>query len=297
MSLSQFSSDRTPAKVLVRSWSNALNEVISTSETVCAIDLYKGGHWSMAKSILERYAVDLWVLSAGLGLLHYKDKVAPYNATFATGYEESIPLYSKEYVGKSFHKTWWKELTERSLFKSQHPTSIAELMKNNNQGYFIICGSPDYINAIELDAIHGLEYLREPKKQLLIITSKEISGNLSNYLFKTNKKMAEWLKCNMLMLNISMAKYIIHEFTTKKIDNLNALSQYLSSELQKLPERENKKGIRRNSEEVSHFIVQILQRNPGISATQALRTFRDSGNSFEEKRFRAFFKALSGSKP
>lgn len=297
LSLSQFSSGRTPSNVLMNSWCNALKEAILTSATVCAEDLYKGGHWATAKAILKQYPVDLWILSAGLGLLHHKDKVIPYKATFAVGYEESIPSYSHEYVGKTFHRTWWKEISERSCFKSQHPTSITELMKKNNRDFFIICGSPDYINAIELDVINGLEYLVDSKKQLLIITSKKINNRLEGYLFKTSQKMANWLKCNMLMLNISMAKYIINDFTSSKSNDLNEISLHISDALSELPEREIKKGIRRSPEEVNHFILKMMHQEPGISATHALRTFRDSGNSFEEKRFRAAFKALSGTKP
>lgn len=297
LSLSQFSSGRTPSNVLINSWCNALNNAISTSATVSAENLYKGGHWATAKTILKEYPVDLWVLSAGLGLIHHKDKVIPYKATFAVGYEESIPSYSHEFIGKSFHRTWWKEISERSCFKSHHPTSITELMKKNSKDFYVICGSPDYINAIELDVINGLEYLVNAKKQLLIITSKKINDRLGEYLFETNKKMAQWLKCNLLMLNISMAKYIIHELVHNKSDDLNNISQHVSDQLIDLPEVEIKKGIRRSLEDVNQFILKIIHQEPSISATQALRTFRDAGNSFEEKRFRAAFNAFSNTKP
>ncbi|MFE8147772.1 hypothetical protein RBA69_11205 [Brenneria goodwinii] len=297
LSLSTYSSGRTPSEVLVNSWCSALNEAISTSASIYVEDLYKGGHWATAKAIIKEYPINLWVISAGLGFLHYKDKVVPYKATFSIGYEESIPLYSREYVGKSFHRTWWKGITERSFFKDQHPTSISELMKKNKRDYFIICGSPDYINAIELDIINGVGYLIDSKKQLLIITSKKTNNRLESYLFKSSQYMAQWLKCNMLMLNISLAQYIVKEFTENKLNDLNLLSLQLSEKCKKLPEREVKKGIRRSPEEVNHYILSLIQQQPGISATQALRAFRDSGNSFEEKRFRAAFKAVSDSKP
>ncbi|MFS8109765.1 hypothetical protein UDZ94_23105, partial [Serratia marcescens] len=174
---------------------------------------------------------------------------------------------------------------------------IVELMKKNKKDYYIICGSPDYINAIELDVINGLDYLVDAKKQLLIITSKKINDRLASYLFKTNQNMAQWLGCNMLMLNISVAKYIVKEFTSKQLNNLNKLSQNLVEELKELPEREVKKGIRRSPEEVKSFILKLMQQKPGLSATHALREFRDSGYSFEEKRFRAEFKALMEAKP
>ncbi|MEC5320698.1 hypothetical protein VSX61_17420 [Brenneria populi subsp. brevivirga] len=282
--------------MLVNSWCNALIKANSTSTSVYVEDLYKGGHWTTAKAILKNYPIDLWVLSAGLGLLHYRDKVVPYKATFATGYEESIPSYSNEYVGKSFHRTWWKEITERSSFKFKHPTSIAELMKKNKRDYFIICGSPDYINAIELDIINGVGYLVDSKKQLLIITSKKINNRLGDYLLKSNKNMAQWLKCNMLMLNISLAQYIVKEFTRKESNDLSEISLQLSDKLKELPEREVNRGIRRSPEEVAHYILSLIQQQPSISATHALRVFRDAGNSFEEKHFRTVFKAVSSSK-
>lgn len=297
LSLSKYSSGRMPSDILINSWCNALSEAIKTSASICVEDLYKGGHWATVKTILRDYPIDLWVLSAGIGLLHYKDKVVPYKATFSTGYEESIPTYSYEYVGKSFHRTWWKKINEHSVFKSRHPTSIAELMNENSRDFFILCGSPDYINAIELDVISGVEYLVDPNKQLLIITSKKINSRLGTYLYKSNQHMAQYLKCNMLMLNIKLAQYILKEFTGRKLDDLNLLSQQLAEKFENIPEREVKKGVRRSPVEVNQYILSIIQQHPGISATQALRAFRDAGNSFEEKRFRATFKAISGSKP
>lgn len=297
LSLSQFSSGRTPSSVLVKSWCNALSEAIAKTDTLSVEELYKGGHWATAKATLNKYPIDLWVLSAGFGLLHYKDKIVPYKATFAVGFDESVPLYSQEFVGKTFHRTWWKKITERSLFKSQHPTSITDLMKKKKNDYFIICGSPDYINAIELDIINGLEYLTDAKKQLIIVTSKKINNRLEGYLFKSDQNMAGWLKCNMMTLNISLAQYIVKEFTERECDDLNALSKKLSEKLYGLPKRETKKGIRRSPEEVNRYIVMLMLQQPGLSATHALRAFRDEGNSFEEKRFRAVFKAISESKP
>lgn len=70
---------------------------------------------------------------------------------------------------------------------------------------------------------------------------QKINGRLTTYLFKTNQNMAQWLRCNMLMLNISVAKYIVKEFTSKQLNDLNELSQKLIEELKELPEREVKK--------------------------------------------------------
>jgi len=186
-------------------------------------------------------------------------------------------------------------MTEYSSFKEEHPTSIAELMHARPKEYFIICGSPDYINAIEIDIFDGLRHLKHPLAQLLIITSKEIDPRLSPYLLKSDARIAQWLKCNMLMLNISLAKYVIGKFRDYPFKEFNKLSDDLSLQFKLLPARNVVKGIKRTSVEVEKFISELLRQQPKISPTQALRTFRDSGNSFEEKRFRNLFQTVASS--
>ncbi len=296
LSLSHYLSEESTSADLIDAWCNTLNAALSTSTLIQVENLYKGGHWATAKAIREEYSTDLWALSAGLGLLHCQDNVVPYKATFATGYPESIPLFADKYAGKTFHKVWWQEIADRSFFKSAHPTSLADLMKEKPRDYFVICGSPDYINAIESDLLSGLNHLEAPKKQLIIITSKKTIPSLGEYFLTSNSNIAGWFKCNMLMLNIMLAQHFIKTFTHNAHDDFSAVAQLLSAQFQSLPAKEATRGIKRNGEDVQAYILTLLQQQPLISATQALRTFRDAGNAFEEKRFRALFKAVAASK-
>lgn len=289
LNLADYSAGQISSSILVKSWCSALHQALLTSKTIVVEDLYKGGHWSTAKQMIELYNLDLWVLSAGLGLLHSKQKVVPYNATFSSGYPESIPLFSKEYNGRSFYRSWWKGLTENSPFKDANHPTISALMQNRPCEFFIICGSPDYISAIEVDLMNGIEYLKDPQKQLLIITSKGVSPRLSQYLLKTDNKIAKYLGCNMLMLNIGLARHFVGIFTEKNEKNFRLLANQLGNEFEKLPEVLTIKGIKRTPIEVESFILSLMKKHTSLSATKALREFRDSGNSFEEKRFRQIF--------
>lgn len=293
LNLGDYSAGKVSSEILIQSWCNAIKGTILHSDLISVENLYKGGHWTTARAIQHEYSADLWVLSAGLGLLHSKDRVIPYQATFATGYRESIPLYSKVYSGKAFHRTWWKAMTESSSYQKEHPTSIAALMHAKPKEYFIICGSPDYINAIELDVFDGLHHLESPLAQVMIITSKEISSRLTPYFLKSDARIAQWLKCNMVMLNISLAKYVVGEFKNRSFENFKKLSNELSQQFKLLPAKNVVKGIKRTPVEVEEFIFDLLRQQPKISPTQALRTFRDSGNSFEEKRFRNLFQIVA----
>ncbi len=296
LNLSDYLSEGIPSADLIDAWCDTLNTTLSTSALIQVENLYKGGHWATAKAIREEYFVDLWALSAGLGLLHCEDKVVPYKATFAKGYQESIPLFADVYSGKTFHKVWWQAITGRSFFKSTHPTSLTELMRARPDDYFVICGSPDYINAIESDLVKGINYLESPKKQLVIITSKKTTASLDEYTLTSNHNIAAWFKCNMLMLNIMLAQYFIKTFKLNAHDDFSVVVQRLSAQFHSLPAKKVTKGIKRQAEEVQAYISTLLQQQPAISATQALRTFRDAGNAFEEKRFRTLFQAAATGK-
>lgn len=274
---------------LIQAWCNAVESAISTGHTLPVEKMYKGGHWATAMSVCQTYPVELWVLSAGLGLLKRGDNVVPYQATFAVGHNDSIPLFTESYKGKEFHQRWWSELNKHSPFQDKHPVSLTELMKSRPNEYFIICGSPDYISAVGPDITTGLTYLPSAEKQFLIISSSRVKSPLNHYLLESNKRIAEWLNCNMLMLNIKIAQYVIEQFTREGYDNLGVLADTLNKQFSVLPAASKKQGVRRTPEEVEAWVVEHLKEVPDASASRALRVFRDSGNSFEEKRFRALF--------
>ncbi|HFF8522858.1 TPA: hypothetical protein ACGEYH_001574 [Providencia rettgeri] len=295
LNLNGFSSGKISPELLIQSWCDAIQVSLLDFETIRVENLYKGGHWSTAKTIKKDLLAELWVLSAGFGLLHSDDYVLPYKATFSSGYSESIPYYNQFYIGKGFHKTWWNEISKRSPFQNEHPTSISSLMKLKPKEYFIICGSPDYINAIDVDVFNGLQYLESPRKQLVIITSKPVYSRLSSYQLKSDARISQLLKCNMIMLNICLAKYFLNEFIKGSYEDFGLLLDKLKIKFALLPKNKSREINKVTEEEVNKYINSILKENSKMSATQALRMFRSSGYSYEEKKFRnLFYEILNG---
>ncbi|MDM7164749.1 hypothetical protein QUH30_25785, partial [Klebsiella pneumoniae] len=160
LNLAIFSEKYKTPKGLIHAWGEAVNSALSTKLVVPVEKLYKGGHWSTAMSIYDAQPIELWVLSAGFGLLKHGDGIVPYQATFATGHKDSIPLFSDKYGKKFFYQEWWGKLNEASPLKKSHPVSLSDLMMDKSDEYFIICASPDYINAINMDLMKGISYLK-----------------------------------------------------------------------------------------------------------------------------------------
>ncbi|MDN2648135.1 hypothetical protein OB909_22725 [Klebsiella pneumoniae] len=117
LNLAIFSEKYKTPKGLIHAWGEAVNSALSTKLVVPVEKLYKGGHWSTAMSIYDAQPIELWVLSAGFGLLKHGDAIVPYQATFATGHKDSIPLFSDKYGKKSFYQEWWGKLNEASPLK------------------------------------------------------------------------------------------------------------------------------------------------------------------------------------
>lgn len=180
-------------EVAYAQWTELVNHHQSRdNKGLRTINLYKGQHWSRACTAAQSEDVELWVISAGLGLRHSSDITLPYESTFH---------HMHFHPGKV-----WQCLTAAPPLKGCC-RSIAQLMNENRNDQFVIAGSPIYISAVECDVLQGLQY---GCRNLTVITSKGYKGLLHNYVKYSHSGMMKMLKSNMTCLNISCAVEIIN---------------------------------------------------------------------------------------
>ncbi len=110
-------------------------------------------------------------------------------------------------------------------------------MMDKSDEYFIICASPDYINAINMDLMKGISYLKDVDRQLIIISSSQAKFSLKKNLLVSNKSIAEFFNSNMLMLNIKIAQYVIEQFMSMDDGHLGLLAERLRSTFSVLPKK------------------------------------------------------------
>lgn len=273
-------------------WAQALTASMKNNPTIAAKDLYKGAHWHIAKSIAEEFGAELWVLSAGFGLIHKDTKIVNYQATFASVTDDCIPKSGGSLYVRSNY--WWTALAE-NLGKYREYKDLSVLMRKNPNDYFVISGSSYYIHAIHDDLLKGLHYLKNPHKQLIIITSHSNSlKELAPFTLVSQQKMRQLLGGTMVTLNIALAKLFLSKScsTMSSIIDFSTTKHALECDLKKLPPEIKPERKRRSPEEVKHYIIDLLKKKPDTSASQGLRYFRDSGNSLEEKSFRRIFEEV-----
>ncbi|CZZ84765.1 DUF6884 domain-containing protein [Enterobacter cloacae complex sp.6722787] len=142
-------------------WLERLAQARHCSLPMSAGELYTGQHWSRAAAAAARNGAEMWIISAGLGLLHVTDHVVPYEATFT-----SMPFC---------HRTHWERLTTRPPTE-RRCTSLSTLMQERPDDRFVVVASPVYLRAVESDLLAGRDALRA-SEQLQLSLRKATRGS------------------------------------------------------------------------------------------------------------------------
>ncbi len=121
---------------------------------VSARDLYAGPRWQASIRIAEvarapQRDVDLFVASAGLGLLPVSRPVPSYSATFSRGNADSVvpPGFSAS-EHRAAARRWWRLLTHRR-------GSLERLARDYARVVIVL--SPDYLGAVSDDLVAAVE--------------------------------------------------------------------------------------------------------------------------------------------
>lgn len=188
----RFSCAVTDPAAALAAWRDTVALAPVTGETA---SLYRGLHNARARAIADRYPdVELWIVSAGLGLRHATDPAVAYEATF---HDLAYPATRQ-----------WDGLTSHPPLPGRQP-SLASLMQSCPDDRFVIAASPVYLTAISDDLLAGAKVLKDADRQLVIVTSKGYQGPLATRVHLSHAGMLTELNTNMTALNISYAGQII----------------------------------------------------------------------------------------
>lgn len=271
----------SPAK-----WLSALSQ---RAEKGPALEVYTGDHWSVSKDILENYAAELWVLSAGYGLINARNEIASYDATFSTGNINSVcNNLGLDLLPQEQNRIWWNELT----LLNDNSLSLTELFERFQNDIFIIAAAPTYINVVKQDIKESISSRLLSKDNLLVITSL-IDKDLQDFSVVTREKVRthKAIGGSMVSLHTRVARHLLKSSKKSNYSIANMKEEYQA--LEKQSSDIEKKPIKKLSDdEVLKIIEDLLVELPDVklAASVVLRRFREKGYSCEQKRFSRLFK-------
>ncbi|WP_204054018.1 hypothetical protein [Microbispora rosea] len=252
-----------------------------------ASDMYAGEHWLIARRLAEIAGDDanLWVCSAGYGLIKVDARIAPYAATFAVGHEDSV---APDTGGA---RRWWERLATWDGPQAGQPRSFSALARRDPDAAIVAVLSEPYLRACATDLREAASTLTS-KDSLSIIGPGGRSAEVDEFVIPVTAALTSVLGGSLLSLNARAAAHVLEACRASgEPVRRSLLTKLMADATAAAPQTAPKApGIRMTDDEVRTFIRKHLVYGP-TSATALLRELRSSGRSCEQARFRELFLA------
>lgn len=279
----RLSSIEAPADERAQEWRHRLAHV--PAPRVAANEIYAGDHW---RAVLEAYQLagkystraELWVISAGYGLIASTTRIKSYSATFAASAPDSVWRGPEDGDRRTRLQYWWRNLG--------HEASLEELLPSGG-GALLIAAGAGYLAAIDGD-IERLSTVAPSNGIVSVISAGTrgegsllpLSGALRSVVGGTDSAL------NARTLRLLAATAEEHHF---RHSNMRAMLDRIARSATPTIRRS---GSAATDGTIAKAIQSLRRQQPGISRTQALREVRSSGTACEQSRFAAIWASLAG---
>ncbi len=262
-------------------WRTAL-EIERLSATMPANRLYKGGYWSAVRDAVVDHAVEGWIVSAGLGLAGFGERVPPYAATFTPGAPDSIPG-AGSLKGR---REWWNAIGGAERLEG--------VLHGLDGGPLLVALPSGYLEVAQ----PVLETLApfEPDGPIVVLgntSNPSLAQAFGEAWIPLDLRLAHHVGGTAGQLTARSAAYLLRylhrpdDLTPAKAKGL--IAQLPVDHLKPLyPKRR-----RCTEDEVREWILDALaSSDPPGSATAALRQLRNGGLAYEQKKFSRLFRSV-----
>lgn len=275
-------------------WKDRLRS--AQSELLRAVDMYIGPHWATALSLPEiahinGYNAELWVASAGYGLIPATVKIKPYSATFTARHADSVVGMGTKSEILEGCTDWWRQMSRWKGPKGGNPRTIGELVGNNHNAMVMVVASPSYLNALYVDLKSAKAHMNDTNRLILVSAGSNQLSELTPNLLPVSAKLQHTVGGSRIGLNARIARKVLEESGRWQLD-AEVLRRRYSTLSARLPEVMRYERETMTDADVVRFIYTVIRANPDESATSTLRKLRDNGNACEQKRFGRIFKQV-----
>lgn len=260
------------------------------SPTVAAKDMYAGEHWQVARNLPEAAgsSTDLWVSSAGYGLISAATPIHAYAATFANGQPDSVATTSDA------ARRWWRELSKWGGPGTGEPRSFATLAEQNPNSVIIAVLSDAYLRACSHDLKEAASRLSDAEN-ISVFGPPGSCSDIDDLIVPVTAALRPAVGGSLQALNVRAADLVLRTARESGAPLRRSLLIKLISDATAAGSEDAGRrpaGVRLVDEQVRAFIREHVSRGP-TSATKLLRLLRDSGQSCEQARFKALFAEAS----
>ncbi len=263
--------------VRAKAWSKRLSGQVNG---VPADEVYQGDHWSVVRSIATSRGsvqVNVWIASAGYGLLSPESKIVAYAATLTGGHLDSVASSSEE------RRTWWASLTGTPpQVVPSAPRSVRRVATQFPSSPLIIAASPEYIDAMADDILAASDCLETPELLSVLCRAGGAPRELMPFSIHLSATLASELGGALTSLNARVLRWLI-SFGTARLTR-KTVNRYIGQLLESCSARVVPQRAKITDSEVRRQIV-TEQRVIHRSRSALLKVLREKGYAVEQTRF------------
>lgn len=257
--------------------------------------LYAGDHWAVAKSLEQtqdkRSVIQVWVISAGFGLVSLDTPIAPYSATFSTRHPDTVvlPGHVQTAIRAAEDKReWWNGLTTQRWTR-ERPISLRDLAAEFPDCPMVLAASANYLYAVQDDLLAARELLDDPDQLAVFSAGTEELSGLTEHLIPCDARLQPLVGGILRSLNVRVLRHYLNSCGSRGMIGVRAAKRTLEKWLAAAPERPRYDRAPASDEEVRQFVSRAMQVQTRVSRTGLLQAFRQSGRACEQNRFKALF--------
>jgi hypothetical protein len=256
------------------------DRISNRTDGIPAAMLYKGDHWSVVQSIASSRGslkVNVWIASAGYGLISARSRVVAYAATLASGHADSVALSSEE------RRLWWASLTTSpALVLPLEPRSLRQLASTYSSSPLIIAASPEYIDAMADDILAASAQLDSPNLLSVLCRAGGAPMELESFAVTLSASFASELGGALTSLNARVIRWLV-TFGTAEL-NRSTVKRYVGQLAERCTARVIPKRSRMSDAEIV-LVIKREQKTQHRSRSALLRVLRERGYAVEQSRF------------
>ena len=225
----------------------------------------------------DYYETELYIASAGYGLIHHSTKISSYDATFAPRTLNSIEKFDKE---KTSNMKWWDSINSFHVNSFSDDSYIFVILPHN----YLIATQNFIKKLIEQHGKRVFIFRANQNKALSFMKKYTVEFDLRFNSYQTGTlssllaRAVLWLSKEIVEHKIPFEHHLFQEHIEKKMKNY---TQY------KMPKREQL-----SEEKLIKKIENMIAKDGIESASKGLKKLRESGIACEQKRFGSLFKKV-----
>ena len=281
-----------PLELKARRWTEWLAR--RHVERISAIEMYQGDHWTAVLSLIQKaemagWDTDLWIASAGYGLIPAHAFLAPYAATFGGSHPDSVGAGSG-HTPKIAAKKWWHCLSQLDGPIQGAPRTLKDLARRYPEASWLVLMSPTYLDAISND-LQEARVEMAMAEGLLLVSGKPGPNEVSliPHWVPALEICRGTLGGSCTSLNARVGGQLVSRYPPGKW-NCTRIQPEMNLWMAALPDIEKHSRRAISDREALAYIKNKIKKDPTSTHSGLLRDLRSSGIACEQKRFKGLFK-------